>query len=390
MEPTRQRGSEASLRDEGLDRLKALLGPNWEITPRTVGTGEPANLSTPRIRAADVVTISDPTKSHTGPILVEVTEELAPRMITEQLVPRVELMRALTGDAAVLIISPWLSPRSRQVLEELGYGYLDLTGNVSFRINRPGIVVRMQGAQRAPTPRKSYPRQLKGDKAGALVRAMVDVRPPHRASELALATGVSLAYVSRLLDVMEGEALITRRGRSIISVDWRGLLRARSATYDLLRANPPASMVAPKGVADTLERLACDLDTVQAMGKVAVTGPIASAAVAPLTVGGQLMIHVEDSSPSGLLHVQRTLGLLPTTTSVGGDVLLLRSASPSIFIGRRMVHGAPHVALSQLALDCLGGTGRMPAEGEAVVDYMIRNEAQWQLPTLEAWSDPRR
>src|SRR5664280_2265692 len=112
-EPTQQQGSKASLRDEGLDRLEALLGPNWEITP--LGHGRAGDPSAPPTSGVDyVVTISDPTNSHTGPILVEVREELAPRMITEQLVPRVELMRALTGDAAVLIISSWLSPRSRE------------------------------------------------------------------------------------------------------------------------------------------------------------------------------------------------------------------------------------------------------------------------------------
>jgi hypothetical protein len=379
--------TEKELAQRGLDQLKELLGPDWEITPLTYGQAVPPNLPASQAEADLVVSISDPVRSHSGPILVEVKQDLSPKMITEWLRPRVELMRRITSDAAVLIISPWLSPRSREVLDSLGYGYLDLTGNVSFRINRPGVVLRTVGDQRSPQPAKSYARQLRGEKAGILVRVLVDVRPPHRASELAAVTGLSLAYVSRLLDTMEAEALITRQGRQIVAVDWPALLRARSAHYELLRANPPVVMVAPKGATQVLERMR-ELSAPILAG-VAVTGPLAAAAVAPLTAGGgQVMVHVANHSDDDIHHLQRMLGLLPSV-STGGEVLLLRTASPSVFIGRRVMDGVPYVALSQLVLDSLGGTGRMPAEGEAVIEYMARHEDEWRLGDVARWSTPR-
>jgi hypothetical protein len=380
--------SEDTLVDQGLKQLMAILGPKWQIGPLNYATAEPSNIAGPRSEVDRVVTLTDPMRNFSGPVLVEAKTDLTPKAITEILRPRVELMRRVTTDAAVLIITPWLSPRTRDVLDSLGYGYLDLTGNVSFRLNRPTVVIRMVGDQRAPQPAKAYARHLRGEKAGLLVRALVDVRPPYRASELAQATGLSLAYVTRLLDTMEAEALINRERRLITSVDWRALLQARSQSYELLRTNPPVAMVPSDSIDQVLGRLRDRKDLLGAV--VAITGPAAAAQVAPLTIGGnQLMIHVKDASDDVIKTLGRSLRLLPSQSS-SGRVLLLRSAGTGPFIGRRWLEGVPYVGLSQLALDSLGGTGRMPAEGEAVVDFMAQNEAAWRLDDLAAWGmDPR-
>jgi hypothetical protein len=51
-----------------------------------------------------------------------------------------------------------------------------------------------------------------------------------------------------------------------------------------------------------------------------------------------------------------------------------------VFEGTRELHGVPHVALSQLVLDSLSGPGRMPAEAEKVLEYMIDHESDWRSP----------
>jgi hypothetical protein len=53
-----------------------------------------------------------------------------------------------------------------------------------------------------------------------------------------------------------------------------------------------------------------------------------------------------------------------------------------VFERPRLIDGVPHVALSQLAIDCLSGPGRMPAEGEAVLDYMVQTENSWRVNRL--------
>jgi hypothetical protein len=125
-------------------------------------------------------------------------------------------------------------------------------------------------------------------------------------------------------------------------------------------------------------------------GRLAITGPYAAAAVAPLAVGGQLMIYVEGTEEARR-HDQRQLHLLPTPPGGTPDVLLLKAPTDVVFAGRRWVEGLPHVALSQLALDSLSGSGRMPASGQAVLDYMERTVEQWRWGSerLGRWRSDR-
>jgi len=293
------------------------------------------------------------------------------------------------------VIGAWISPRSRQTLDGLGYSYLDLTGNVSFRLNRPLIRIRLDGARTDPSPTTSgSPRQLKGLKAGRLVRALIDVMPPYTATELANATRLSLPYVSRLLESLEDQGLITRRGRAVAEVHWDSVLRTRAESYDLLKGRTVAGFVAPQGIDLVLAHIRDLQKRDNVLGpdapaqRVAVTGPVAAAAVAPITAGGQLILHLEvdKTDPDSQRRrdsFSRALRILPL--SHGGDVLILSVDDPVIFTGTRLVDGIPHVALSQLALDSLGGPGRMPAEAEEVLAHMTRNVADWRLASLDRW-----
>jgi len=42
-----------------------------------------------------------------------------------------------------------------------------------------------------------------------------------------------------------------------------------------------------------------------------------------------------------------------------------------------------YVADSQVAADCLTGTGRMPAEGQALLEWMLANESRWRIDNLD-------
>jgi hypothetical protein len=267
---------------------------------------------------------------------------------------------------------------------ELGYNYLDLTGNVSIRLRQPTLIVRTEGDRQNPdrSGRREV-QQLRGARAGRLVRVLVDAAPPYRAIELADAAGISLSYVSRLLDALEAEALINRAGRLIVEVDWLQLIRARAAQYELLRANPYVEMLAQRGLASVMARLREPRSTLGEIGPMAVTGTFAARQVVPdAAVGGQLMIYVpaDPLQVSALDRITETLGLLRTDS--GADVLLLRAADNVVFEGIRMVNAVPSVALSQLAIDSLSGNGRMPAEGEALLAYMADHIVEWRAPSM--------
>lgn len=380
---------ERLLLEQGLDRLRELLGPDWTVdhSPRT-STAEPLNL--PRsLRDTQLNHLIDikggRNRSAYARVLVEVATEPSPAEISRSVAPRLDMMRQLTGDASILVVAPWLSPRTRVVLEDLGYGYLDLTGNMSFRLPQMGVFLQTIGEHRDPSPRRNpWRQQIRGDKAGQLVRVLVDVMPPYRGTGLAETSGLSLGYVSKLLDAMESQRLIRREGRTVVDVDWAGLLRERAAFYSLLKSYPPLGMVAQKGIDYTLNQMKVSRWDASAHGRLAVTGPAAAAAVRAVTVGGQLMIHMEADTEGRYDAVRRRLGLLPASS--GADVLLLRSADSMALRGRRMVEGVPQVALSQLVLDCLGGPGRMPAEGNSILEYLqLDKESSWRRRNLEEW-----
>jgi len=377
---------ERELIGRGLDRLRELLGEGWQVAPVNRISATPRNganlLGTGR-SVDELVAVQSPGGSDRGEVLVEAKRSLSPVYVNTVLAPRADLMRKLTGDAAMLVIAPWLSPRTRETLRKLGYGYLDLTGNVWFRLNRPGVFIERLGAQRDPNPRSHSSRQLlRGPRAGRLVRLLVDVAPPYRAGELAAVAGISLPYVSRQLATLEEDGLITRSGRTVVDVDWPALLRSRAAQYGLLDANRHAATLAPQGPEAVLRRLRHD-SAVDVSGPIAVTGSWAARAVAPVSVGGQLMLYVPPGGGTDDPFEPAAAALGVLQSDVGADVLLLHPRDPVVLQRWREVDGVHHVALSQLAIDCLGGTGRMPADGEAVIDYMMEHSG-WRLSNLDS------
>src|SRR5205823_13161747 len=78
--------------------------------------------------------------------------------------------------------------------------------------------------------------------------------------------------------------------------------------------------------------------------------------------------------------VSRELGLLPADE--GSNVALLRPYDPVVWDRNEVEDELRYVAPSQTAIDCLTGNGRMPAEGEALIEWMVANESRWRLESL--------
>jgi hypothetical protein len=271
-------------------------------------------------------------------------------------------------------VAPWLSPRTRELLAARDFAYLDLTGNVLLRLARPAVYLRLEGAHNNPTGAQARgPATLKGARAGRLIRLLADVRPPYRLTELARAADLNPGYVSRLLNTLSEQALLRRVRGVVRHVDWPSLLRSRAESYDSLRSGKVHQFVAPRGARAAYEQL--PVVSSQPGTRLIVTGSFAAHAVAPVAAPVQLLAYSTEPEQ----HAQ-SLGLLPTET--GGDVLLITPADEGQMMRPRIVGDVLHVAHSQLVLDCLSGGGRLPAEGEAVLDWMIANESLWRLPSL--------
>ena len=328
----RQDLDERSLLDLGMDELRHILGEGWEVAHLNSGKPVGGNgVAEPDLGIDEVWTVRHLASTMpAGEVLVEAKTNLSPAVAAGVLGPRVSLMRRLRKQAAVLVIAPWLSPRTRQVLDGKGFGYLDLTGNVSIKLSQPAILIRTEGEQRSPVPERRGRRGLSGPRAARLVRELVDFEPPRRANELARATGISESYVSRLLDSMNDEALITRDGRVITDVDWSALLRTRASAHELLRANHVVAVVARQGRNRLLDALRVN----KGRHRVVATGSFAAAAVAPTTVGGPLMLYVPPG-PQVADEVAKDLALLRADDSQGrsrvSDVMLLQPMSDGAF-----------------------------------------------------------
>ncbi|MFI1013524.1 helix-turn-helix domain-containing protein [Streptomyces sp. NPDC020965] len=364
------------LLERGVAHLRDLLGPGWTVAPRSERAPSGVGL---------IIEVRPEGGNAYTELLVDAKTSVTPRLAEEVLVPKANLLRHVTGPTNLLVIAPWISPKTQELLRRHGIGYLDLTGNVSLRVTRPAIVIHTEGAPRAPrttAPERSRT-TLAGPKAGRLVRLLTDVRPPYRAMELARASGLSLGYVSRLLDSLEDQLLIRRDGREITDVDWPNLLRTRAAQDRLLRPNSYISLLAPNGVPSVLDGIR-ELSSAL-LRRLALTGSYAAHQVAPLSAGGQLMLHV--APDVDLDDLTDDLGLLPV--SENADIVLLPARDRVVFERTVTMEGLPYVALSQLVLDCLSGPGRMPAEGEAVLKHMADHD-RWRADGIADLRDRPR
>ncbi len=357
--------AERTVLESGLAQLRALLPGGWRVEhvaePRTADTYADA-----------VVSVMDSLGAGAR-LVVEVKTRFTPRdaenLLGGQLL---RLLRQVDPQSRVLVVAPWMSPRTQVRLAEGGINFLDLTGNVGIQLERPAALVRTTGASHDPTPPPASAVSMRGVMAGRVVRLLVDVRPPYTPSDIARASGASVPYVSRLLTALDGEALIERGPRGVVlKVDWSGLLSRRAETYQLFGTNTARGYLSPTGARNAVRELA----ELPAVAYRAVTGSFAASQRAPVAAPTQLVLYVDDFEA-----IATPLGLLPADE--GADVVLLQPYDFVVTDRLDRVDNLRVVAPSQLALDCLSGNGRMPAEGQALLGWMDEHQSLWRQDSL--------
>jgi hypothetical protein len=361
--------AEDELVDAAIAWLRESLPDSWEVgrSQRTL-TGT-INAAARTLDAAIDIRANNGTSTT---VAVEARRSFAPRDAELLFSGVARSLRALAGHIPVLVVAPWLSPRTQQLLAAEDINYLDLAGNARLQLDNPALYLKSLGEQRNPVPAARGQARLRGAKAGRLVRLLVDVQPPYGVRDLAAAADLNPGYVSRLLDALDREALIDRDARGPVrSVDVSALLRRWAESYDVFKANNAAAFLAAAGPAAALERLAGDAGA----GRVAVTGSFAAVRRAPVAAPAFLTVYCTD-----VAAVANELRLLPADT--GANVALLRPYDPVVWIGTDRDDGLTYAAVSQVAIDCLTGNGRMPAEGDALLGWMSENEPQWRAASL--------
>jgi hypothetical protein len=357
---TTKRETSETLLDQALEVLVGLLPPGW-TAERQQGPAQDDDLADERFA------LKDRGGASRG-ILVDARPRTTPAELDKAY--NDPLARRMRRDATtpILVVSRYLSPRSREILEAAGINYLDLTGNALIAIDYPGLSVRTEGAQREPTPRRRPDRGISGPAAGRIIRALADFRPPYSVTRLAELAEVSAGYCSRTLQALEREALIQRDRRGTVKeVEWPAMLRRRGNAVPLFNKDRTKSYIARSGVQGTLEALR-GLEGPD----YAVTGSFAAARIRAVTAPVGLAIYSPEPDT-----LAAALNLLPAEQ--GADVRLVRPADEGVFARSATSDSIRWVAPSQVVLDCLGGTGRMPQEGEAVLEWMIEHEDEWRI-----------
>lgn len=356
-----------SLADQAVVWLQSRLPRGWSAE-----VGDP-QAQQDQLRADARINLRGPNGT-ISTIIVEERRAVSPRSVLDQLAPQLKTARSLGAHLPLLVIAPWLSERTQALLAQENINYLDLTGNALLRIDNPPFFLQTTGASRNPSPAERGGASLRGAKASRAIRLLLDVRPPYGVVEIAEATGLNRGYVSRLLEALYREGLIERKPRGPVqSVDVAGLLRRWATGYDTFRTNQAEWFIAPAGLDRMLERLAADpgLGT-----RVAITGSVAANRLAPVASPALLLLYYDVPA-----LLARDLELLPTEE--GANVMLLRPFDPVVFDRGDIEGGLRYAAPSQVAVDCLSGNGRMPAEGEALLDWMAE-ESRWRAPSLQS------
>jgi hypothetical protein len=299
-------------------------------------------------------------------VVVEAKTGIEPRDVPAIKDQLTAYSRALGPKTIPLLFAPFLSSSTRRRLAEAGIPYLDNTGNVRIMASDPALYIETQGAERNPGRVERPARSLKGAKAGRIVRALCDGRPPFAVRKVAELVGINPGYVSRVFTFLASEDLVERKQRGAMTdVRWRRLIERWAEDYSFSESNRVVSYLEPRDIGTLPRRLA------DAVKRLSITGSAAAATVAPVAPTRLVAAYVE--SPE---DVAEKLGLRPAES--GANVLLAEPYDPVVFERTLQRDGVPYAALSQVAVDLLSGSGRGPSEAQALLDWMQANESDWR------------
>ncbi len=333
--------------------LRAQFPPSWHLDTIRAKSGS----HDPDIKLA--LAAPDGTKTS---IAVEVKRRVDPRDV-----PRLldQHSRDRTADA-LLIAAPFLGPRTREQLSSAGVSYADATGNLRLALARPVAFIATQGATSNPWKEFRPLHSLKGPVAGRVVRALCDFRPPFGIRALAERARASAASTSRVVALLDREALLTKTQRGTVTeVDWPQLIVRWAQDYSLTSSNVTRNFLAPRGLDSVLRKLT-GVDWRYAM-----TGSLAAARVAPIAPPRLAVVYVDD-----IEEAAERLKLWRVDS--GANVLLVRPFDTIVFDRTMSQDGITCAVPSQVAADLLTSPGRGPAEAEELLRWMKDNEHAWR------------
>ncbi len=338
--------------------FEALLPNGWTLTAEAEPGGR---------RRPDLVAVVRGPDGAEAWLIVEAKRTLLPRDVSDAVLQlRAYAEQAGLTDASLVVVAPYLSETAREQITGLDANYIDSTGNISVRTQRPALFIKQGGARKDPWPSDEALRTLKGRGAGRALRALLDFQPPYGIRELAARAAVPLGSLSRTVDLLDRDGLLTKNGRGpITDLDWEGAIRRWAKDYDVTTSNQVNTFLEPRGLAALSTKLA------KLKRGYASTGAFAAQRFSPVAPARLAAIYVND-----VIGWSEKLGLRPADS--GANVWLLEPYDAVVFDRTASRDGVVCVSPTQLAVDLLTGPGRDPSEGEELLAWMKGNERAWR------------
>lgn len=341
-----------TLVSEAVQALASTLPPGWSLRSAPV---DPGRLDQGIDALIDVVAPD----GRAGRVAVEVRRVLHPgdaRAVSE---PR----RA--AGLPLLVVAPWMSAATQAQLDAAGFNRCDLTGNVRLTLSEPGLFILRTGALHDPAPAR-VKGSLRGTRASAIVRRLASLRPPVGVRALAQLSGATPGYVTKLFDRLEADGAITRTATGqVAETDLRVLLERWARDAPLASRAHVSSWIDPRGLSTLVARLG-KLDL-----RYAITGSFAALRHAPVAAPRLLSLYVD-----GAAAFAEAAQLRPT--EAGANVLLYIPEDPDVLDEAWHQDGLRFAPLPVVVADLLSGPGRSPAEGEALLTWMLEHPEVWR------------
>lgn len=361
----RERGTTgAELLQQAAQAVRSALPATWQVSlERETAAARPG------ARADALLTITAPDGAK-ATVLLAVKRAVAGRDVTAIAAQVRALSMGRAG--AAMVVTQFVSPMTRQRLDQQGLGWFDATGNVRLKLDHPAVFVERAGADRNEfrDPAERLLKSLRGPAAARVVLELCEADPPVRVRELAGRAQVGAATSARVLDLLDRDAVIVRNeAGAVTAIHKRALLDRWALDYQVTKANEAVATLDPRGVRHALDAVS------SAAADVVVTGSAAARAylaedqtpVAPLV---SLSLYARDPmaviSELGLRRVER-----------GMNVQVLRPYDDVVYTTARMVRGVRCAAPGQVIADLLTGPGRSSEEAEQLMVVLSSTNLGW-------------
>lgn len=246
--------------------------------------------------------------------------------------------------ALPLVVVPYMGDVGKQVCEDAGVCWLDLSGN-ALLFGKPGLRIQIEGKPNV-YKKVGRPQNLFAPKSARIARCLL--MEPTRAfsqRELAEISGLDEGFTSRIVRGMEAQGLLLRESAGAVKMqDPDLMLNAWSEVYNFSKHQIVRGHIATRSGMETLSRLSSTLERHQI--RHAATG-LAGAWCIDHFAGFRLAVIYCEDSLSDAIYAE--LGFREEVR--GANTWIVRPNDAGVFQGAQLYEGVPCVHPVQVYLD---------------------------------------